>query len=289
MAFRTITIFQYFLVLISTPTSRAWGGLGHEAVAYVATDFVSAETKSFCQDILSDTTTSYLANVATWADTYRSTSEGEFSSEFHYIDAEDDPPTTCGVDYSRDCGENGCVVSAINNYTERVQDTNLAHEQLEQALKFVVHFIGDIHQPLHAEGLEIGGNGIDVTFDGKETNLHSVWDSAIAEKLVGGDSLAFAKDWATNLTTSIKSGPYEQEAASWLTGIDLSDPVASSLVWARDSNAYTCTTVIPDGASAIEDIDLGGAYYEEAAPVVQLQVAKGESSLTATQVPLYSD
>ncbi len=50
------------------------------------------------------------------ADTYRYTAAGEFSAPYHYIDAEDNPPTTCGVVYSRDCGKTGCVVAAINNY-----------------------------------------------------------------------------------------------------------------------------------------------------------------------------
>lgn len=70
----------------------AWGTLGHETVALIAQNFISTETKSFAQDILNDTSISYLANVATWADSYRSTAAGTFSAPFHYIDAEDDPP-----------------------------------------------------------------------------------------------------------------------------------------------------------------------------------------------------
>lgn len=43
------------------------------------------------------------------------------------------------------------------------------------ALKWIIHFLGDIHQPLHDEALEVGGNGIDVTYDGESTNLHHIW------------------------------------------------------------------------------------------------------------------
>ena len=99
-----------------TPTALAWGALGHETIAYIATNFVSFATKSYCQKILGDTTTSYLANVATWADTYRETAAGKYSAPYHFIDALDNPPSSCGVVYARDCGAAGCVVEAINNY-----------------------------------------------------------------------------------------------------------------------------------------------------------------------------
>ncbi|KAI9749416.1 MAG: hypothetical protein M4579_006882 [Chaenotheca gracillima] len=269
------------LSLTVAPGAYAWGALGHETVAYVASSFVSDKTKTYCQDILGDTTTSYLANVASWADTYRSTAAGAFSSDFHYIDAEDNPPSSCGVDYDRDCGDSGCVVSAINNYTARIQDTSLSADQTNQALKFIVHFLGDIHQPLHDEELDIGGNSIDVLFNSKKTNLHSVWDTAMIAKLTGGDSISLAKTLGNTLATSIRSGSYKSMAASWLDGMDISDPVASSLIWAQDANAYVCSTVIPDGVSAVENMELDGAYYNKAIPVIQLQLAKAGYRLAA--------
>jgi len=97
------------------PAAHAWGTLGHDTVALIAQNFVTSP-KKFCQTVLNDTSSSYLANVATWADSFRYTAAGEFSKPFHFIDAEDDPPHACNVDYQRDCGEEGCVVSAIANY-----------------------------------------------------------------------------------------------------------------------------------------------------------------------------
>lgn len=94
----------------------AWGSLGHETVAFIAQNFVKFSTLSYCQGLLGDTSSSYLANASTWADSYKHISEGSFSRPFHYIDAHDDPPTACDVDYNRDCGESGCLVSAIQNY-----------------------------------------------------------------------------------------------------------------------------------------------------------------------------
>jgi hypothetical protein len=98
------------------PSSYAWGNVGHETIAYIAQSFVASSTKSFCQGILGDTSTSYLANVATWADSYRYTSAGRWSEPLHFIDANDNPPSSCSVEYKRDCGDTGCVVSAIRNY-----------------------------------------------------------------------------------------------------------------------------------------------------------------------------
>jgi hypothetical protein len=62
----------------------------------------------------------------------------------------------------------------LANYTSRVTDTKLSTVERQKALKWIVHFVGDIHQPLHDENLEIGGNNINVTFDGTARNLHSI-------------------------------------------------------------------------------------------------------------------
>lgn len=103
-------------LLAALPGAHAWGGLGHEAVAYVATNFVHSDTKAYFQNLLGDDSDNYLASVATWADSFRYSHEGRFSAPLHFIDAEDDPPHSCSVKFERDCGEKGCVVSAIKNY-----------------------------------------------------------------------------------------------------------------------------------------------------------------------------
>jgi hypothetical protein len=108
---RTVSILGSLL-----PSAYAWGGLGHETVAFIASTFVQQGTKDFFQSILSDTSPQYLANVATWADSYRYTKAGRFSEPFHFIDSKDNPPDSCSVAYSRDCGSTGCVVEAIQNY-----------------------------------------------------------------------------------------------------------------------------------------------------------------------------
>jgi hypothetical protein len=91
---------------------------------------------------------------------------------------------------------------------------------------------------------------------------------------VGGYALADAQRWASTLSEDISTGAYESEAASWLVGIDFSDPVSSTMIWAKEANAYVCSTVMPDGPDAISGTELDGDYYTTAVPVVQLQIAR---------------
>ena len=161
------------LGLAAAQGAHAWGVVGHATVAYVAQNYVTSETASWAQGILGDTSTSYMANVASWADDYRETTAGAWSAPFHFIDAEDNPPTDCNVDYDRDCGSTGCSISAMANYTQRVGDGRLSAENVQEALKFIIHFVGDLTQPLHDEAYEVGGNDIEVTYQGYSDNLHA--------------------------------------------------------------------------------------------------------------------
>ncbi|KAJ4343918.1 hypothetical protein N0V95_006520 [Ascochyta clinopodiicola] len=267
--------------MAAAPSAYAWGSLGHVTVAYIAQNLVSAKTKTFAQGLLDDTSTSYLANVATWADSYRYTAAGTFSAPLHYLDALDSPPKQCNVNYERDCPEEGCIVSAIANYSTRAVNQDISLVEQQKALKWIVHFIGDIHQPLHVENLEVGGNLVNVTFNGAVTNLHAAWDTAIPQKQAGVYSLANAQKWATTLTTEIKTGSYAKESKTWSTGLSAKSPVDSAMVWASDANSFVCTTVIPKGADAVRNQELSGAYYTSAIPVVQKQIAKAGFRLAA--------
>ncbi|KAI1125626.1 putative nuclease S1 precursor [Nemania abortiva] len=266
------------------PGAIAWGSLGHITIAYIASNFVQEDTTAYFQKVLGNDTVHYLAGVATWADSIRYTKWGRFSKNFHFIDAKDDPPAYCGVDFARDCKADGCVVSSLQNYTSQLLDPKLWAWRRNQAAKFVIHFVGDIHQPLHVENVAQGGNGIHVNWEGHEFNLHHVWDSSIAEKMLGGNRRKIydnAFRWATDLTTEIESGKYLAARTSWVTGLLLDDPIATSMVWANESNAYVCSHVFPEGPAAIAGQELAGEYFEKAAPVIELQVAKAGYRLAA--------
>ncbi|KAJ7906810.1 phospholipase C/P1 nuclease domain-containing protein [Mycena leptocephala] len=179
--------------------ARAWGTLGHATVAYVAQNYLTPTAAAWAKTVLNDTSTSYLANIASWADTYRATTAGAWSAPLHFVDAEDNPPTSCSVDYIRDCGASGCSISAIANYTQRAGDGRL----------------GDVTQPLHDEALALGGNNIKVTYQGFADNLHADWDTYMPQTLIGGSTLADARSWAT---ADIDSGAYSSAKASWIAG-----------------------------------------------------------------------
>lgn len=157
------------------------------------------------------------------------------------------------------------------------QPSALPAKEINYALRWLVHFLGDATQPLHNEAIAVGGNTINTTFDGEHWNLHALWDTGIPNKIrnINNVSLADARAWAADLTKDIKTGQYKACAQSWLQGDDITDAKRSALAWSRDSNLYVCSSVFPDSIEAVSTGDLGGAYFDQAAETVQLQIAKG--------------
>jgi hypothetical protein len=185
------------------------------------------------------------------------------------------------VDYERDCPEEGCIVSALANYSSRAFQKSISYAEQQKALKFIVHFIGDIHQPLHVENIAVGGNKINVTFNGARTNLHSIWDTAIPQKAYGNFSQANAIALAVNLTAEVQHGKFQKESKNWTKKIKAKDAVKSTMVWAKDANSFVCSTVIPNGPDAVFAQELSTAYYESVIPVVSKQLAKAGVRLAA--------
>jgi len=256
----------------------AWGTLGHETVAWIAQSHISRTTQSEVKSILGSTASDYIANVSTWADSYRYTSAGAFSAPFLYIDANDKPPSSCSVDFDRDCGKEGCSVSAIVNYTSILLDDGSKKAEKLDAMRFIIHFIGDLHQPLHDEAINIGGNTINVTFGSETTNLHHVWDTEIVETLANG---ADAKTFAKNLTSSIEAGDHGWDSSSWLAGTSLNDTKGTAMIWASEANRYVCSDVLKGGVGAVEDGDLSGSYYKAHREVARIQLARAGYRLGA--------
>ncbi|QUC17168.1 uncharacterized protein UV8b_01409 [Ustilaginoidea virens] len=265
-------------VLVGLSVSQgacAWGRLGHATVAYIAQDYLTPDAAAWSKGILHDSSDSYLANIASWADEYRATAAGRWSAPLHFIDAEDSPPSSCSVDYGRDCGNDGCSVSAVANYTRRVSAARLGGGERAQALKFLVHLAGDLTQPLHDEAYQRGGNGVAVTFDGHQDNLHADWDTYMPQQRAGGGQLADARGWADDLVGQVASGRYRDLAAGWIQGDDVADAVGTATRWAADANALVCSVVMPDGAEALQQGDLYPAYYDAVVDTIELQIAKG--------------
>ena len=200
-------------------------------------------------------------------------------SRVSFIDAEDSPPSSCSVNLSRDCTTKGCSISAIANYTQRVQDGTLSATNRKQAMEFLIHFLGDITQPLHDEAEEVGGNDISVTWNGTTTNLHACWDTQMVEKIAGGqNSTATVDSFANTLITQIDSGQYASQKADWISCADVTTASDCALEWAQDANTLNCQYVLQSDETGQE---LDGTYYTGAVPYIELQIAKGGYRLGA--------
>ena len=284
------------LALLLSSGANAWGTLGHATVAAIANNYLTSGAQTWVTARLGQGVT--MPSVASWADSFRYTSGGRFSAPYQYafsathrslwfqlildhsfIDAADSPPTSCSVDLARDCGRGGCVVSAIANYTARVQDTTLSPEDQKEALEFLIHFIGDITQPLHDEAEQIGGNGIKVTWDSKPTNLHHCWDTQMVEKAAGGTNTTGTLDtFSQTLIARIDSGSYSTQKASWVSCADITTASDCALTWAQDANAFNCQYVLKQDETGAE---LDGDYYTGAEPIIEVQIAKAGYRLGA--------
>lgn len=131
-----------------------------------------------------------------------------------------------------------------------------------------------MHQPLHTDNLLRGGNSIQVLWNGRETNLHHVWDSAISEKLVGGNTVRHAATWADALYTEITAGKWKDATAGWGACVDPKTAGDCALLWAQETNTWMCKYVLPatypEGFAGSE---LNGTYYDGAIEVVEELVA----------------
>jgi hypothetical protein len=263
------------LILLSLPLHcLAWGSLGHRTVAYLASLYFTPEATRFTNHLLNGQD---ISEASLFADRIRYIPSFHYSAAWHYIDAQDDPPRQCGINITRDCLSEGCVVSAIANHTERVMNTNLPAWQRGQSLRFLIHFIGDVHQPLHTENEDRGGNEIPVLFDHRHTNLHSVWDTLIPNKYAAGENETEAAFlWAQKLYAK----DVDPENSMKDECQDVGDAAGCALQWAGDANKWVCQYVLKDDIEGLKG-DLSGEYYEGAVPVIDEMVAKGGRRLGA--------
>jgi hypothetical protein len=157
-----------------------WGANGHRIIARVATERLSRKALDEVASLLDGQT---LAAVSTWADSIRSGRPETYN--WHFVDI---PVTDTTYDEARWCAKGDCVIAAVDRYTAILADKSRPKADRAEALKFVVHFIEDMHQPLHAgERGDKGGNDVKLRFLGRQSNLHSVWDSGLLQSLGRSD------------------------------------------------------------------------------------------------------
>jgi hypothetical protein len=233
-----------------------WGGEGHSLVARIAWAQLTPAVQARVTAILGPNAT--LQSIASWADQVRS--QRRETGPWHYIDIPIDKPH---LDMARDCPKGDCVLAKIEDFRKALKDPATSTVARREDLMFLVHFVGDMHQPLHcSDNKDQGGNQVRVTFDGRPTNLHSLWDSGLLGKMPKEDDL-FAQ--------------YSREAAKharkWSRGT-VSD-------WAEESHKAAQKMIygkLPKvAAGTTEPID--AAYEKKADALIQVQIEKAGDRL----------
>jgi hypothetical protein len=316
-----IRLFQFAALLLFSssifglaPAADAWGCKGHQAVAFIAESRMTAHARATALAILNASPidprlSRYcdpsgldpLADASTWPDDVRKLRPE--TSPWHFIDI---PRGAAMSELAKYCPpETGCVTSALAEQVRVLRDASASRQARADALRFIIHFVGDIHQPLHAiTNNDLGGNCVPVTFFGhapKESlpgngsfhpNLHSIWDVDIVEHLSPNES---SSDLAKSLEMKFASRIplWQAQPADFTAWAWESHGFAERVVYGRSPHPLpieaprpmtACPNQKDPGAYAkILQIDenLAEPYQDAAAPVVEEQLAKAGARLAA--------
>src|SRR5262245_31080294 len=170
------------LLLLTSAIAAPWGAIGHRIVGRIAEQHLSAEARHQLQALLGPES---LAQVSTWPDEIRADPTWNHASPWHYVDIADDETYETAPKHP-----GGDVVEAIQRLTRVLRDPQATLQDKVVALKFLVHCVGDIHQPLHVGRRDDhGGNTLQVRWFGESSTLHKVWD----EQLIEAEKLSFSE------------------------------------------------------------------------------------------------
>jgi S1/P1 Nuclease len=256
----------FFLAVLPLATGSAfgWGCEGHQMVALIARAHLTPAAASavdrllrenpidpalnrFCKDRPND----LMADAATWADDARNI---EKTAEWHYIDVPLEAPA--GSDVMKWCkpasdGKPGCIVSAIDYEWALLRDKSQPAPVRAKALRYVIHFLGDLSQPLHAaDNHDRGGNCTEIRFFSQEKpeNLHAIWDYKI-----------LARDLeARKATQEQYARILDQDFARTESKVDVS-------AWTWDSHMLAATVTYADLKPAIPIASLNAGLADDAA------------------------
>ena len=255
------------LTLAISPAALAWSALGHRMVGELAQRHISPAALAQVELLLAGEPDPTLAGVADWADRLRDLDPERFkaTSRWHYVNTP--PGLDCDYDAARDCPGGNCVIGAIQAQRRILADRSQSLEARRDALKFIVHFVGDVHQPMHANNHDdLGGNRYQVSLrtelqpeayarkhyvDGvMGTNLHSIWDYYI----LGSEGLSLA--------------PYSDrlDALPW-PPMPADGPQTGPEAWAGEScRLIEARHVYPDGHK------MDRSYLDEYRPLAEQRV-----------------
>ena len=260
-----ILLSAVLLILSPVDKASAWGADGHRLICAMAEAKLTPEAKSMLFEtlrmgkFLDNNADEDFPEACLWPDKARHTTH-KGSYEEHFINV---PKSEDSVDLARDCAALNCVATAIQRnlvYLSRDAQGKREKARKAAALRFLAHFVGDLHQPLHVgNGEDWGGNKIKVNWYGKKANLHGIWDYEILKKagITYPDSLEYLQE--------IKPEDSASDVLAW---------IRTSFRLARD-NAYKDT----EGNLIASGDTLGDAYFERAKPIVMSQISLSSSRL----------
>lgn len=234
-----------------------WGPEGHSLVARLAAARLTPAAAARVAEILGPGNT--LASVSSWADSVRR-ARAE-SGPWHYIDIPINKPH---LDMERDCAKGDCVIAKIEDFEKVLVNPAVTPVQRKEALMFLVHFVGDMHQPLHcSDNKDKGGNDVKLEFFGRPSNLHSVWDSGLLSRM-GTEDAMFAKldrELSPKRFRKFEKGSVE----------DWADQI-------HKAGQKTTYGRLPKAAAGVQ-VKIDAKYEHEADELIQLELEKGGARL----------
>ena len=251
------------LAAAALPTQAfAWGQEGHSIVAEIAQRALTPAAAAQVAKLLGPQVS--MASVASWADDQKGASTYPNNAVWHYVDI---PLADKAYNPATECANGDCVIAAIDKAEVQMSCATDAATRADW-LKFLIHFVGDIHQPLHTIAEATGGNDIKVTvgFQGKmkpapafDTNLHAVWDSTLITKTV--------YDWGAMV--DMIEGDKAIMATAAADALDL-----KTLDWALETHALASGAwAVPAAPDTTHNPVLDQTYYTTQIPVVEAQLA----------------
>lgn len=231
----------YLLLTLTCYTSAfAWGHKGHSIVAEVAFKYLDAKTK---QKVLSYLNGMSIQQASNWMDEMRSDSKFDYMKPYHYVNF------ARGSAVKELEGEN--IINTLNQTLKYLDNINaMSNDDIRLRLFYLFHLIGDLHQPLHVGyGEDKGGNTVQVSFFGRGSNLHKMWDSEIIEYK------------ALTLEQVLKMNDFEPSEISALKSINV-------LSWVTDSRSHL-KSIYSFNNAKIDD-----RYVDANYPIVKMQILK---------------
>ena len=244
-----------FLGSLSAAPAWSWGPLGHRIIARIAEQQAGNKARARLSFYLGKEVA--IEDAVQWADGLQL--ERPETARWHFIHI---PPNAMELDLERQCPDGECITVKAREFEGIARLGIRERSEIEEALKFLLHLVGDLHQPLHAGYAEDqGGKNIPVVLDGRAMSLYDVWDAALVERL-GSDDAAIAERLAQNTTS--------EQRQRWRQG-NLRD-------WTWESHllaARLAYGALPSGSPKT----LGDDYLIQATEVVETQLMKAGERL----------